>query len=330
MKTCYLKAAISCTFALMLAACNKEGATPSSQNIVSMQDDPIEQLRTFRRQIEAVKADPDQRSQETIPLSEALWDVENHFNMTYSDPEQYYEETNKHQITLALPVSDEQVLVYDAVNLYEQVTEEARQALSSDTFESKGVISLHLDHAEEVDGNLMLTYEAKTGERSTYSPPINILGGPFGIDDDWIDTAPMGKCDDPDIPSGADEQLQEKLFDKLIGDIPEAEPGKRNIFLDRKTFVFDGYDYDNLYITDVCYSCISHEEMNSYYNHEKYIIDSIIPEQYHLIGYQPISIIIKTHKNLTYGTFSHLTEVEYGKLYRISTDEFGEVESLLP
>jgi len=330
MKTCYLKAAISCTFALMLAACNKESTTQSSQNLVSMQNDPIEQLRTFRRQIEAVKADPDQRSQETIPLSEALWDVENHFNMTYSDPEQYYGETNKHQITLTLPVDDEQVLVHDAVNLYEQVTEEARQALSSDTFQSKGVISLHLDHAEEVDGNLMLTYEAKTGERCTYNPPVNILGGPFGIDDDWIDTAPMGKCDDPDIPSGADEQLQEKLFDHLIGDIPEATPGKRNIFLDRKTFVFDGYDYEGVYISSVYHNCISHEEMNMYYNNVKEIISTVIPEQYHLVDYQPISIVIKTRMYQNPEVFTHEIEVEYGKLYRVSTDEFGEVESLLP
>jgi len=332
MKTCYLKITALCGFVLMLAACNKDDSPPESQDVAIMQNDPIAQLRTFHQQMLALKANPELRSQETLPLDEALWDVENHFNMTYSDPEQYYGRAHKHEFTLSLPVGDgQQVMVTDAVNLYEQVTAATRQALSTDDFESKGLVSLQLQRAEEGNGELALKFEAKTGERSAYTPPINILGGPFGVDDDWMYGAPLGKCDDPDIPSGADEQLQEKLFDKLIGVIPEATQGERNIYLDRRTFVFDGHDYEGVYLaSNEDEFCIIHEDMNWYYNHEKNIISNLIPTTYHLVGYQPISIIIKAQHDESQGSVTHRNEIEYGKPCRISTSEFGEVETLLP
>lgn len=315
---------------MLLASCNKDNSTPQSQDN-TQQSNPIERLRSFRKHIETVRTHPNQRSTETMPLTEALWDVENHFNMSYTDPEQYYEQTAKHEFHLSLPYNEaQQVLVTDAVDLYDQVVEEARQALSSDPFESKGLISLHIDQLESSDGNVSLMVEAMTGERSTYSPPTNYVAGPFTSEDNWLFASPMGKCDDPDIPSGADKQLQEKLFDELIGVLPEQNTGERNIYVNRKLFVFDGHNYAGIFLSsngdDLC---IPYHNMNQHYNREKIVILNAIPNQYHLVNYQPISIEITGIFDETDNTFTHRNEVVYGKRYRVNIEEFGEIEDIL-
>lgn len=325
MKTHRIQFAAFCSCFLLLTSCNKDDSTPPA----STQKNPIEQLRAFRQQIETFKGNPNLRSQETMPLDEALWDIENHFNLTYSDPEQYYAQTNKHEFTLTLPLNAEnQVLVNQAVDLYGKVIQKARQALSSDDFESKGMISLHIDEITQEDEGIALKFEAKTGERSAYNPPVNLIDGPFGPEDNWMFASPMGKCDDPDIPSGADIELQEKLFDNLIGILPDENPRERNIFVNRKTFIFDGHDYAGVYINyDDEDLCIPYTQMNQLYSTEKHIITHTIPEQYHLYDYQPISIIICGTYLEDYRT--HLNEIEYGQLYRVSVEEFGTVEDLL-
>ena len=102
MKTHRIQFAAFCSCFLLLTSCNKDDSTPPA----STQKNPIEQLRAFRQQIETFKGNPNLRSQETMPLDEALWDIENHFNLTYSDPEQYYAQTNKHEFTLTLPLPE--------------------------------------------------------------------------------------------------------------------------------------------------------------------------------------------------------------------------------
>lgn len=320
-----------CSVALFFGSCHKDNALQSTGNDVRFPNDPIEQLRTFRKQIDVAKAHPNERSQEAIPLSDALWDVENHFNLTYSDPEQYYESTTTHEFTLMLPVdADQRVLVNDAVSLYNQVTDESRQALSTDAYEDKGVVSLQIDQAEVLDEVIQLSFKVITGERTAYNLPTTILGGPFTIGDDWLAASPMGKCDDPDIPSGADKELQEKLFDELIGTLPEANPGQRNIFIDRKIFVFDGRDYSGIYLSDNTEDfCIPYVKMNQLYNAEKRVIKTTIPETHHLVGYVPISIEILGYYLENEAKYTHHNEIVYGRQYRVNIDEFGEVQDLL-
>lgn len=329
MRTCYLKVATFCSVALFLGACSKDTDIQPSREI-TQQRNPIEQLRKFRKQIERSKEHPGMRNQETIPLSEALWGVENNFNVTYSDPEQYYVQTNIHEFTIMVPVgADQKVLFNDVTNLYEQVTEEARQSLESDEFAAKGLVSLQIEQAEVMGEVAQLKFKAITGERCAYSPPTYYVDGPFDTDDNWMDSWPQGKCDDPDIPSGADKELQEKLFDELIGTMPEASPGQRNIFVDRKTFVFDGRDYPGIYLSDKGSSCIPYYRMNLLYHAEKSIITSTIPEDNHLNGYVPISIVIQCINPESENIITHFNEIVYGRPYRVNIDEFGEVRDLL-
>ena len=333
MKNSLFKAATLCLSVAVLGACSKEKTAGTSLNAGSSSPakNPIEQLRTFKKQIESAKAHPEERTGETISLSEALWDIENTFNLNYSDAEQYYGQINDHEFTLALPVAENQkVLVYDAVNLYSEVVIQARAALASDAFEEKGVISLTIKEVEDYNGSKLVTFTGKTGERSNYNPPTAHVSGPFGVDDNWMFAAPLGKCDDPDIPSGADEQLQEHLFAELIEPYTDAGSGYRNIYVNRLHFTFDGTNYTNLYYaTGTDDMCIDHIFLNDYYYAEKTIISRTIPEQYHLEGYSPISIEIKGNVLTEPSALTHKNEIEYGIRLRVSTDEFGETKDLM-
>ena len=333
MKNSFFKVATLCLSVAALGACKKDNTVGPNLNAgtSSPAKDPIEQLRTFKKQIESVKADPTTRNAETITLSEALWDIENTFNLDYSDAEQYYSQINDHEFTLALPVDENQeVSVYDAVTLYSNVITQAREAFASDLFENKGVVSLSIKDVGNDNGVIHVTFVSKTGERNTYYPTVAHIDGPFGSDDNWLFAAPLGKCDDPDIPSGADEQLQEKLYTALIEPFTDATPGYRNIYVDRLHFVFDGTNYPNIYYTTNADDlCIDHLYLNDYFYAEKTIIQQTIPETYHLEGYSPISIEIEGRAVTDPDALTHHNEIEYGIRLRVSTDEFGHTKDLM-
>lgn len=332
MKNTLTRLATYCCVAIMLTACSKEqhnGPSPASPNITH--SDPIEQLRTFRRQIEKVKADPLAKTDETMTLDEALWDIENNFNITYTDAEQYHSKVSDQTFELYVPVNENQeVLVNDAVNLYTAAVEQARQALLSEKSNVREYVSLCIDSIVVSQGMVKVSFKGKTGERTNYAPPEYHVAGSFGIEDNWMFASPLGKCDDPDIPSGADEQLQEKLFDALIGIIEEASPGCRNVYLNRTVIFFDGTDYAGVYYnTDPDTQCIPYHEMNRLFQGEKRLISQTIPERYGLQEYSPVSICIYGIQIEDYTAITHQNEIEYGLRCQVNTDEFGEVEDLI-
>ena len=330
MRNNLLKAmALFCT-TLAFIGCNKEESSLSQNGDVVSSHHPIEQLRTFRKQIEVVKSHPEAKSDETITLSDALWDIENYFNLSYSDAECYYSLINEHEFTLTLPSDNQQqVSVYDAVSLYDQVVDQVREAILSDEFDNKGFISLTVKEVNNDGQGALVTFSGKTGEKTNYNPPVAHITGPFGEEDDWMFASPMGKCDDPDIPSGADEQLQANLYVELIEPYVEVGAGFRNIYIDRKRFIFDGTTYAGVYYNTAPDNlCIEHEYMNDHYHAEKQIITQTIPSQYHLTGYSPVSINIRGDL-LSDGAVTHRNEIEYGVRMEVSKEEFGEVEDLL-
>lgn len=327
MKTSLVKTMVLCCTMAALCACEKDQE-------LSQNDRTIERLRTFRKQIDYVRANPGMKSEETLSLTEALWDVENHFNLTYSDVEQYYDEIRNHEFTLNLPVNgQQQVLLIDAVSLYEEMINQARTALQSDEFENKGFISLTIKEVNSNNRGTSITFSGKTGNRCTSQAELieYHVGGPFDIDDNWMYASPMGKCDDPDIPSGADEQMQEKLYADLIEPMVKSTPEYRNIYTDRRIIIFDGTNYQGVYYNeDMERLCIDRYEMNDLYQAEKRIITQAIPNQYDMNDYVPISITINGIMTDDWQAVTHRNEIVYGKQAKVRIDEFGTVENLIP
>lgn len=320
-----------CCAVFVLGACDKEQtAGTNSAVVVTADKNPIEQLKNFRQQVEEIKVHPEAKSNETLSLAETLWDVENTFNLTYTDAENYHEGITTHEFSLYLPVDEShEVLITDAVDLYLQAVEQARTVLNYSKSETKEFITLNIIGSEEVNGTIRVDFSGKTGERTTYNPHPYHLEGPFGEDDDWMFATPLGKCNDPDIPSGADLQLQEKLFDTLIGILPDPAPGYRNIYVNRVMVEFDGSNAPGIYYnTDTDHLCIASEDMNNHYQSELRMITRTIPEMYHLNNYQPISIEIVGDYIQNQTAVTHRNIIYYGIRLQVSTDEFGEVTAL--
>ena len=331
MKSHLLYAMAGCLLALMLPACNKDqGPSQNNEEASSSLTDPIHELRRFHEHLEQAHAHPDTKNDETMSLEQALWDVENHFNLTYTDAEQYHTSWCEHEFYLYLPLNeDHEVSVQDAVGLYSQAVDQARQALLGEKSGLREFITLNIKETEEREGVVRVCFSGRTGTRSQYNPPQYHVAGPFESEDNWMFSKPLGKCDDPDIPSGADEQLQEKLFDTLIG-LQEAVPGYRNVYLNRRTFLFDGSNYPGVYYNeDLEQLCIPFYDMNLLFKGELNLISRRIPEQYQLQGYCPISISINGIHTDDHHAVTHLNEIEYGIRQQVRLDEFGEVESLI-
>ena len=328
MKNKLFKATTLLCLVAILGACNKDKSTGTEQQAnLPNANDPIEQLRTFRKQIENTGA----KSDETITVSDALWGIENNFNLTYSDAESYYAQINDHEFTMYLPItSDQQVQIFDVANLYSQVTDIIRDAMASDEFDNKGFISLNILEAEEESGMMRIKFSGQTGEKTNCIQPTAHVFGPFEEDDNWMFATPFGKCDDPNIPSGADAQLQEKLYIELIEPYIDSDPGFRNIYVNRKRFVFNGTNYPKIFYTqDASDRCIDYNHMNYYYSGEKNVIKNIIPAQYHLEDYIPISITIRGVAVSNPYAITHHNCVDYGIQLKVSIEEFGEIEDLL-
>lgn len=330
MKNHLILIAALCGASLVLGSCDKEKASGTSTEVIVAQDkDPIEQLRSFQQLLKGAQTLSEAKSNETMSLAEALWDIENTFNLTYTDAENYHEGITAHEFSLYLPLSESQeVLVSDVVELYSQTVEQARTALNGKSGQEE-FITLNVTGTEEVDGMVRVDFSGKVGERTTYSPYSYHLEGPFGSDDDWMFAYPLGKCYDPDIPSGADLQLQEKLFEALIGDSPDPSPGYRNIYVNRVMVEFDGSNTPGIYYnTDTEHLCISSENMNNHYQWELRTITRTIPEMYHLNNYQPLSIEIVGDYIEDHTAVTHKNTIYYGIRLQVSTDEFGEVTTL--
>lgn len=333
MKKSLVKTTMLFCIIAVLQACNKDQSTDTSLNGNIVQtNNAIERLRCFRKQIENVRANPEVKTDETLLLSDALWDVENLFNLTYSDVECYYDQIHNHEFSLSLPINDQQqVLVYDAVALYEEVINQARTALESDDFNDKGFLSLTIKEVNQENRGTLITFLGKTGNRTNQNLFINHVDGPFDEDDNWMFATPLGKCDDPDIPSGADEQLQEHLYAELIEPHTDTEDGYRNIYINRTQIVFDGSNYSGIYYNQNPENlCIEYPYLNDYYYSEKQTISQIIPAQYNLVGYSPVSIEV-TGVMIEDGSIAtHYNEVEYGIRAQVRIDEFGNIENLIP
>lgn len=331
MKAQIIRAGVVVGMLLALAACNKEQESRQIYDEGEQTKDVMNQIRKFRSQIQSVKEGSLQRDEGTITLEEALWDIENEFNIAHTRSADYYSETAEHSFTLYLPILDDNsVKIRDVVALYELVEDNARMAYARDGFENKGFISLKIKSGEVNGGWIRLDFTGRTGNRTNYNPPTYYPDGPFNETDDWLFSAPMGKCDDPDIPSGADEQLQEKLYDVLIPDQHETDTGYRTIFVNRKQFIVNGKDYPGLFYCEDedCY-CILHYLMNSYYQGIKRLLTQILPEQYHLNGYHLDAFEIRGIHNPSEHYITHQIYAEYGQHIQISVSEFGDVEDLL-
>lgn len=321
--------------AVIMFACKKEGE-PQANNgkptelTIPQDNEALARLMQFRKQEQLYRENPAMKSGETLTIDEAMLNIADLFNATYTEPEEYYSETMQHEFSLTLDLrGDNTVLLTDVLSAYEQAVAIAREAYVASNFSNKGYVNLLVDDYEQEGNMLRIDFVGKFGEKHAAAQNTVIF------EDDWRYSEMYcgGKCDDHGYGSGADKELQAALKDEMVIRHPIVANDCRTIYLEQRSLRFKGNNpvYPGIfYRTDVNETCISAEEMNELYEAECWcifnvgprIVDPTPPQQQNYMFY-PFDITIdgieETVNNgigeTTYIT--HKNVVVYGKYLAI-------------
>lgn len=326
-----------------MASCQKEKTNDTTQALTNaftpQGEQAVARIAEFRKMVEIYKQSPDMRTTDTISLADALWNIENTFNTTYSQPEATCAETAEFKFSLNLSVdSEDRVLTSDLLNLYVQIVALTREAYANDGFTDKVFRLLTVEADDPTDGTVQLHFTGRTGERAL--PPgqgqdTAMYLGPFDTTDNWHYAC--GKCVGTCLESSAANELKLAL-QRLIGSQTETPPsGMRAIYINSITLIFDGYQHSNdvFYRTDTSQTCIDFNNMNRLYQRERRLIFETLPNSTtgNVYGYCPVSIIIEGQQKIddqtTMKYITHENTIIYTQRLMADIESVGETQDLL-
>ncbi len=325
-KNIFIALAALMTLAVSCKKNNIEKTDNGNMNpVVQTDNSSVAKLLKFKKQVEYYKANPNIKDGETMSIEEAVWNLENLFNVTYTFPEYGYSELVTQEFSLDIASDNGLVLCSDVAALYEELKDESRELYANDGFtDNKGFLTLHAE-MDNTRGGETVKVKITTGEKINYNlPPEPHPAGP--ISKCWKYKRYLGDCDGNDMWTGGDEQLQLALEDYNNSLQPQAQNGYRYVYINREVKSFDATIYPNMnlfYREDVTDECICVHEMNECYFGERYVIFKHIPQQY---GYGEDFCVTNIHiEGRDKGTYlCHWNEIEYGERQVVSLNEFGE------
>jgi len=215
---------------------NNENTNP----IVQTENSSVAKLLKFKKQVEYYKANPNIKDGETMTVEEAVLNVANLFNATYSEPEEYYTNKIKQEFSITLPIDKNgEILVGDVIAAYESTISNVRSVYNACQFANKGYSGLSVKIGEITSDNVRFDFTGSFGKK--VNEPAN--GYPFTNDWYYSEDEYGGMCSYPYLPgSGADRELQKAVSNAIISRLPVAPAGYRNIYLDEYTVEVSGND----------------------------------------------------------------------------------------
>jgi hypothetical protein len=269
-------------------------------------DAEVKRILNFKKQVETRKSNPGMKSAETVTLEEAMNNIVDLFNVTYTEPMAYYTESERHEFTLNVALTaDGKVLLDDVVAAYEQALANAREAYHGSNLPDKAYQRLMVTCTPQRDGTVDLMFDGKYGTKTDQpEPPAPHIDGPFSVGDDWHYRNGMGRCCDTcSSISGADKVLQVTIMNEVLANRPVDPDGYRGFYTHFRKKVFCASENKGVfYRTDVDNTCIEWVEMNDYLVGEKNIIYHVLPQMD-----QPV---INLNGNLMQGYRDYVYEVE--------------------
>ena len=306
-----------------------EGQT-TQQNHLSKE--AVESIMAFKKQVEQHKENPFSKSSETINFEDAVWNVENVFNATYSQPETACSARSEFEFSLYLPVNaDGNVLTSDLLDLYDAAVATARDAYANDGFTNKVFRFMKVDAEEPNNGRARLVFKGKTGERTTEPQYIDtaLHIGPFGIVDYYH--YDYGKCDGTGV-DGADEMLTFHVGQYIASRFTVPPTGTRTIYLNPIEIVLYGCYYPNVlfYRTNVNATCIDFNNMNHLYQKGIRLITETLPGDplSNVFGMTPIDFGVSA-VDASPQYIAHDNRVTYSWRVIADLNDIGEQEDLL-
>lgn len=316
----------------VIASCGKEKSPKIQAAPQTLQaKEAIGRIRNFRRQIKEHQANPQARSTGKVSLEDAMWDLENVFNVTYAHPEVPCLAKAEFEFSLYITVdTDGEVLVCDLLDLYADAVTAARVAYTATETGDKVFRYLTVETDGVDEGRARLVFKGRTGERGSdpwpYSHDSVVYYGPFS-DDYHYD---YGKCDGTGI-DGADEMLTYHVG-WYIASLTTAPPaGTRTIYVNTLLLPIYGYDYPNdlFYRTNVSATCIDFNNMNRLYRSEGKLVTQTLPGDPYsgVYGMTPIDFTAIAHNTTQF--IYHDNEVTYAQRLTADLDDVGEPLDLL-
>ena len=347
MKKVLFSVAMIATFVgVMMTSCKKEKETVLSEKVQTEVNDPqndavVSRILDFKNKVDERKLHSGTRSGETMTLEEAMNNVVDLFNVTYTEPMAYYTVTEDHAFDLIVPLTvNGEVLEDDVVSTYERVVDLAGTAYHASLLSNKGyrrlMVSYELENNSEARFHFNGQYGTKGIPPHTPQPHID---GPFSVGDDWHYKDGMGNCDST-LFGGADKVLQETIMAEVRADWPADPTGCRGFYTDIKPYFFSGGpNYPGIfYSTDVDNTCVEWQCMNDYYAAEKRYIYQVGPQDVginlngnpmHNYRYYVIKVDIHGEEGEeSDGTdfICHQTDVEYGRYEYIENATIEHLE----
>lgn len=340
-KTLFCVAMVAVIVGVLITSCKKEKETILNENGQSEMNNPqnnavVSRILGFKKQVEARKANPGMKSGETLSLEDAMNNVVDLFNVTYTEPVAYYTQSEGYDFTVNVPLTaDGMVRIDEAVAAYEQAVTAAREAYHASSLTDKAYKRLMVTCELQRDGSVAFHFDGQYGTKGEQPPtPQPHIDGPFGPDDNWrCGGRYQGKCDDPTVPGSADEKLTEQLYLKISGELPAVPEGCRATFVGNMEYIFSGPEYQGIYYTeDLDNTCISWMCLNDYYAGEINNIYRVVPERngfsltalYTFGRYYVVSAsVVCEEQQSSPLCIKHATTVRYGRWGYVSEDEIG-------
>lgn len=299
----------------------------------------IDRIVSFRKQVDERKANPGMKSAETVTLDEAMNNIVDLFNVTYTEPMAYYTESERHNFTLSVALTaDGKVLLDDVVAAYEQALANAREAYHGSNLPDKAYQFLTVTCTPQRDGTAELKFDGQYGSKGNIPPaPTPHCDGPFGEGDDWHYKNCMGRCCDTCLlESGADKELQGIIMAEVRAQWPEPPAGCRGFYSHIKTYDFHAPEFSGVfYSTDVDNTCIGWQYMNDYLYGERNNVFNVVPDSLGISlnhqnnpvpCYQNYVLLVKIDgvESLSPAFIRHNTHVRYGRYNFVDENTIGQ------
>ena len=151
-KTLVAAMIVVATTAAFMVGCSKK---EDPNNVVVKQGEAtLDRIMDFKHQLEAVETNPDERSVSYMSITDAVWNLEALFNLTYAFPDESYGQTVSCDTTLYLPVcANDSVSLSDLSVFYDRMFVAVQTLYQATDLDNKQFLILDVE-AGELDGNL--------------------------------------------------------------------------------------------------------------------------------------------------------------------------------
>ncbi len=349
-KSIFIIAALLICGIMVFVSCSKEEVKSKNPETTVLSSDNLEVIKTikdFKQKVAYYQENPSYKSGEAVTTDDALVLLEGTMNYSHAFTMDYYDEVLMENITLMVTktISGE-VDMDELIEKYNEMKSCITENYENSNFSNKGLVLVDVSETSQTESELILDVAMVTGDRN--DPPVDGIGGPFSLGDDWWYGEDAGTCDgttqtSSDAAQKISAEMAKYIYHYTINHgilfymYPTTEYRKGGDLGLRRPY--DPNPQDNymdyyLYNADTAYGsitndvlCVGLTEMNLYYSCLEYLLYTKIPDEISTTyNYKPAQIIDMQgiQDPLNFGHYYHEGSFLFGVPYYYDEGEGPE------